>query len=313
MKHEPDFRKFLNDEVNLNQTRLDKLVEHVNAVNGYLSKKLDSYDGIERQGSWALGTIIKPVKENQEYDADLLLKMTTGPDWEPRDCINAVYECFRANDLYSAKAKRRTRCVTLDYAGDVHLDIVPCVSTVSGLWICNYDTNGYEQTDGTGYRDWFNARNANTGGNLKRAVRLLKYMRDSKRRFSVKSIVLTTLVGNAAGDGGDFSSIPATLNTVMSEIDKFLQVNKRMPEIANPALPSETFTRHWDESQYGRFREEFHRYAGRVSDAIAEKDYNTSIEKWREVFGDGFGETKSAGTTSRQGPVRVSAKKPWAQ
>ena len=312
MKHEPDFQKFLRDEVNLNQTRLDDLKGHVAAVTGHLSEKLESYESVEPQGSWALGTIIKPVQGNQEYDADLLLKMAIGPGWEPHDYIDAVYECFRRSGVYGEMAKRRTRCVTLEYAGDVHLDIVPCVSTVSGLQICNYDTNGYEQTDGTGYRDWFNGLNANTGGNLKRAVRLLKYLRDRKRRFTVKSIVLTTLAGNAASAGDDFKGIPATLDTVMNGIDIFLQANERMPEIVNPALPSETFTRHWNEDQYKNFREKFHDYAGWVSEAIAEKDYNRSIKKWRRVFGDDFGDLRST-EAARHGPVRVRAAKPWAR
>ena len=51
MKHKADFQQFLSEEVNLNQTRLDKLVEHVAAVTGHLSNNLESYESVERQSS----------------------------------------------------------------------------------------------------------------------------------------------------------------------------------------------------------------------------------------------------------------------
>ena len=34
-----------------------------------------------------------------------------------------------------------------------------------------------------------------TGGNLRKVIRLLKYLRDYKTTFSVPSVILTTLVG----------------------------------------------------------------------------------------------------------------------
>jgi len=65
---------------------------------------------------------------------------------------------------------------------------------------------------GTGYRDWFNEKNRITHGNLKRVAKLLKYLRDSKGRFSVKSILLTTVIGNAIdGDDDDLKSVPDAL------------------------------------------------------------------------------------------------------
>ena len=60
MKRAEDFEKFLSDHVNINQSRLDDLNDHVDAVRNYLSKNLDSYQKVERQGSYALRTIIKP-------------------------------------------------------------------------------------------------------------------------------------------------------------------------------------------------------------------------------------------------------------
>ena len=90
MKHIEFFNNFFNDEVNLNPSRLDRLNDSVKAISEFLSINLDSYIKIERQGSYALRTIIKPVRENQEYDADILLYMEY-MSGHPRDYINALY------------------------------------------------------------------------------------------------------------------------------------------------------------------------------------------------------------------------------
>ena len=64
MKHTQFFNDFLGDEVNLNPSRLDRLNDSVKAISEFLSRNLDSYITVERQGSYALRTIIKPVREN---------------------------------------------------------------------------------------------------------------------------------------------------------------------------------------------------------------------------------------------------------
>ena len=309
MKHEQFFRDFLANHVNLNPARLERLDGHVNAVSDYLADNLTGYLRVERQGSYALGTIIKPVQDGQEYDADLLLLMEYRSDWGATDYIKGVYACLREHKRYRAIARQKTRCVTLDYAGDVHLDIVPCISFHGTQYICNTETSEYEPTDGTGYRDWFNDKNRETDGNLKRVTRLLKYMRDHKGNFTAPSVLLTTLIGNTVDGTGAFGSVPGTLHTVMTRIDAFLQARPLMPFIANPARPDEDFTRKWDQRKYAHFRDMFHTYTLRVDDAYAEHDHNKSVGKWRAVFGDDFGELRQATVKSRE----VRPQRPWAR
>ena len=309
MKHEQFFREFLADHVNLNQARLDRLDGHVNAVDTYLADNLTGYQRMERQGSLALGTIIKPVRDGQEYDADLLLLMEYRPEQGPADYIEDVYACLREHKHYRTIAHRKTRCVMLDYAGDVHLDIVPSISFDGAQYICNRETGDFEPTDGTGYRDWFNDKNRDTGGSLKRVTRLLKYMRDHKGNFTAPSVLLTTLIGNTVDGTGAFGSVPDALRTVMSRIDSFLQARPQMPVIANPALPDEDFTRKWDQRKYAHFRDVFHTYTLKVDDAYAEHDHNKSVRKWRAVFGDDFGKLRAAAVKSRD----VRPQRPWAR
>ena len=315
MKHVKFFQEFLDTEVNLNETRLQRLNQSSLAVNTFLSENLEAYQKTERQGSYGLKTIIKPVG-NREYDADILVYMAFDDKNEPKDYINDVYNCLKQNGNYEDKVHRKTRCVYIDYAGDFHLDLVPCITDGEQHFICNNRENCFESTDGTGYRDWFNEKTRITNGNLKRVTRLLKFLRDHKGNFSVKSILLTTLIGNSvyASDKGseNFNDIPTSLKTVANRINIFLQDNPSMPEICNPVLPTESFTRHWDEDKYRHFRDMFNLYTSKINEAFDAKDHNTSVKKWRELFNDNFGELND-NTHKGVAPVIVTPRKPYAR
>ena len=60
-KNNQEFADFFKNDVNLNPGRLDRLETAVGGVNDHLKKNLPGYQKMERQGSYALGTLIKPV------------------------------------------------------------------------------------------------------------------------------------------------------------------------------------------------------------------------------------------------------------
>ena len=290
--------EFLRDEVNLNQSRSDRLETAVNAVRDYLRDNLPGYQKMERQGSYALDTLIKPVDDNDEYDADIQIVMNPNSQWEPKDYVNEVYRTLAGNKTYADKVRLKTRCVTVDYAGDFHLDVVPRVTNDGRHYVCNRLENKFEETDGNGYRDWFNEKNRITGGNLKRVVRLLKHLRDHKNSFSAKSILLTTLAGNTirASDEGTkaVSTVADTLETVLYRMNDYLQRHPNMPEIRNPVLPTETFNRYWDQRKYTNFRNSVQMYARTGRQAKAERSMEKAGKLWQELVGDNLGSEGAA-------------------
>ena len=292
-KNIQQFAEFLRNEVNLNQSRLDRLETSVGAVNDYLKDNLPGYQTMDKQGSYALGTLIKPVDDNDEYDADIQIVMNPNPKWEAKDYVHAINKTLAGNKNYVDKLRLKTRCVTVDYAGDFHLDTVPRVTSGGKHYVCNRVDNKFEETDGTGYRDWFNEKNRITGGHLKRVVRLLKHLRDHQNSFIAKSILLTTLAGNTikASDKGTaaVSTVADTLETVLSRMSNYLQQHPNMPEIKNPVLPTENFNRHWDQRKYSNFRNRVQSYAGTARRAKAEPSAEKAIKVWQELFGDSFG------------------------
>ena len=323
MKHEQYFNDFLADHVNLNQNRLDTLESRVETITSLLKDKLDGYRKYSAQGSYAHQTIIKPVQDNDEFDADIVIFIRDSdfdPDNFVTNYVDSIYNVFRDNDTYKDKVTRKTRCVTINYAGDFHLDVVPCVEYDDTYYICNRHDKKYEKTDGDGYKSWLVEKNRIVGGNsFRKSTRLLKFLRDHKDNFSVKSILLTTMLGNEVDDNdlddSDFSDLPTTLKTLSDRLNDFLRDHWTIPIIENPVMPEEDFNRHWDDKKYANFRDKFDLYTKRIDEAFEEKNHNESVKKWRKLFGDKFGKLKASKTSTAASGVAVptvSATRPYA-
>ena len=296
MKLNRRFREFLRDEVNPNRERLGRLYVGVRGVKRYLERNLNGYQRIDRQGSLGLDTLIKPVRDDDEYDADIQVVMNPTPNWEPGDYLQALSETLAQDGNYADKIRLGTRCVTLDFANNFHLDVVPRITEGGTHLICNRATNCFEPTDGTGFRDWFSDKSRITKVNLKRVVRLLKYLRDRQDNYVARSILLTTLAGNAIHssdqDKESVRTVGHTLTTVLTRMDRYLQRHAKMPRIENPALSSEDFNRHWDEDRYGYFRDQIHSHAAIAQEALASSSVEDSIRIWRRLFGEAFGKRR---------------------
>lgn len=289
------FNAFLKDHVNLNQTRVDQADDAFDTLTSFLENAEDLEDvfiDTSKQGSLRQGTIIKPRTDETEFDVDLLLRLNDVADWSPTDYLDAVKAAFegsaRYEDLVDTRGKHR--CITIDYANEFHVDVVPSIERDGQCWIMNRDTDEFEVTDGDGYAEWFTDRNEIAGGQLIRVVRLVKYLRD-EHEWPVKSILLTTLLGDQVSDADpaeDYEDLPTALVRLLTRLDEYLQEQAGVPDVVNPALPEEAFTRHWDEETFEQFRDGIHEVAQLVSEAYAADDGETSGDKWKEAFGDAF-------------------------
>lgn len=90
---------------------------------------------ISAQGSFMLGTVIKPVGDRDAYDVDLVCRLaaaTTGmmSQAELKAAVGVEIRAYvRAHNMSAAPMDGR-RCWTIDYADEAsfHLDILPCVN-----------------------------------------------------------------------------------------------------------------------------------------------------------------------------------------
>lgn len=294
------FTAFLEKEVNLNPTRLTRLEQSVNAIRDVLAED-DTIGPLFRDvipaGSWAHGTIIRPVQENDEFDADMLLYLHEQTDWQPKDYLEELWLTFRSHEVYRSKAKRKTRCVRIDYAGDFHVDIVPYVERGGSHYITNRrqpeGVGRFEASDPEAFSAWIDERQRITNDHFIPAVRLLKYLRDFKNTFDCKSIILMTLLGNqvnaieATYNPTWYADIPSTLVTMLEKLADDLP--DTMPAVLDPADTGENFTdRYGDTWNYTNFRFRINNYATRVRAAYDEPDSGLSLKMWQTIFGNSF-------------------------
>jgi len=299
MKLSSHFDNFLKDAVNLNQSRIDTLKSRVDTITDFVKSSdefKEHFIEANPQGSWAHKTIIKPSEKSPSFDADVVVYLKEVNGWEPKDYVGNLYKIFRGNGTYRDLVHRNTRCVVIDYMGEFHIDMVPCVrkEVFIGLFedeecVCNRLTNEEEHTAPQRYTDWFIEKDKDVSNHrLIKAVRLAKYMRDIKGNFSVKSILLTTLLANQVGGWENYPDLPTALKKIFNALNDFLQTNETMPIVKNPVLASEDFNRHWDQTKYSNFREKVRFYTEKINAAFDEPKRLKSIRKWREVFGDEF-------------------------
>ncbi|ANL02194.1 nucleotidyltransferase domain-containing protein [Rhizobium sp. N113] len=293
------FDDFLKEVVNINATRLGLLTDGVYALkkfirrSGYAPRIRTFY----KQGSWAHQTIIRPVGGG-EYDADLLVFVDPVKGWTAKDYVEKLYNEFSASGTYSDKVKIWEYCVTIEYAGDRKIDIAPCV--VDRLWpgqgheVCNRADDQFHESRPIEYTSWLIEKNGYSGGNsFRKVTRLLKYLRDYKKTFTCKSVLLTTMIGEQIEwmDQGktNYADVPTALLTLISRLDEWLQANATKPQVRNPKLSSEDFSTMWSEEQYQNFRSCIHRYREWIEQAYHAENRDESIKLWQKVFGDDFG------------------------
>jgi hypothetical protein len=316
MKHVNLFKEFLNDTVNLNDTRIGDLETSIEAIKNVVrdSDWEPHLNGWMAHGSWAHKTIIRPV-DSGEFDADLIVFVEHVEGWTAATYIEELYRAFRDNATYKDKVSRSSHCVTVSYANDKKIDVAPCLTNrTNALEVCNRTTDQFEQTEPRQYTEWLVQKNGYSGDNsFRKVTRLVKYLRDIKESFTCTSVLLTTLLGhcitNTDKESADFADTPTALKTVVGRLDDLLQQFPTKPRVPNPFLTTEDFATGWTtEEQYTNFRSKIHTYREWIDDAYNEQDRDESIAKWRRVFGHDFarGEVLEEGWSITKSPHRLS-------
>jgi len=300
------FKLFLTDTVNLNQSRLDDLDSRVDAITSAL-KAASNLDGhvldTVPQGSWAHRTIIRPAA-GLEFDADFLIQLSEAQAWNlnPTQYTDAVWTALSSHGTYASMITRKNRCVRVTYANDCHIDVVPYVILSTGREvIINRTTNEFEDTNPVGFTEWLQGKDDLTGGALRQVLRLLKYLRDHCDAFKIKSVLLTTLVGNVTEtwrtyDPAYYQDVPTTLVHLVKDLDAWLQVRPTKPSIADPSCPSTTFDHRWTDNQYSTFSDKVHELAPKIQAAFDVSTPAASVLAWQAVFGSAFPATLAAAT-----------------
>ncbi|MFM2386364.1 MAG: hypothetical protein RL660_1121 [Bacteroidota bacterium] len=129
----------LGTNLDISETQHDAAVASYQAVGNWLSDEgslLAPYKPrIKPQGSFLLGTVIKPINQNDDIDIDLVCELTGKKDaWTQKDLKKIVGDRIKENKNYkNLLDEEGRRCWTLKYRENslnkdkYHMDILPSI------------------------------------------------------------------------------------------------------------------------------------------------------------------------------------------
>lgn len=292
-----EFNAFLRDYVNLNQGRVNTLQSRVSSLDTFLGDDSSLsdlvVDDLIPQGSFAHKTIIRPYTGN-DFDADVLLPMEEQQDWEPKKYTVELQKALEASSRYRAKTTLGKRCVTIDYADDFHIDVVPFITRADGSsYITHRIDNEWIRQDPVALTEWIEQSSRVTSGHLIRVIRLVKYLRD-RTSLNVASVVLTAMlterVHSFAGVD-EYQNVATTLVALVEDLHDYIGPMTSAPWIDDRI--GQNLADRLTHTGFLNLQSQLKTWARKMRTAL-DAPADESIERWQEVFGDKFGASTSA-------------------
>lgn len=184
----------LADELEISDTRYEQAEESYQSLGRWFNRPastLRDYDpAVYVQGSFGLGTVIKPLHADEEYDVDAVceLKALSKPQLSQetlKALVGAEMEGYRRSQAMAKPLREGRRCWTLNYAdgAQFHMDVVPALPNAQDVRILldskgldasraataiaitdnerlDYQqiTHDWPRSNPKGYLDWFKGR-----------------------------------------------------------------------------------------------------------------------------------------------------------
>lgn len=233
--NEKSYSKLLTEyaeELDIAPSKYQQAVERYKAVGSWLvdSESL-ACNGIEptiyAQGSFRLGTVVRPLRGSKEgdYDIDLVCELKRLKSMvEPSNVKHTVGDRLKEHGTYQAMLDDEgRRCWTLEYAEQdgvgFHLDVLPCVLdtiNVTGTAISLTDKAeeghySWSSSDPSAYANWFLEKN--------KAAYLLAEQEQKQRIYQYNAVVFDSI-----------ADVPDQL--VRTPLQRAIQILKRHRDIA---------------------------------------------------------------------------------
>jgi hypothetical protein len=133
-----DISSILNDiaqALDISDTLFEEATEKYKAVGAWLGEgnsPLAAYSpDIYPQGSFNLGTVVKPKDDSDDYDLDIVFQLVIAKDQiSPYDLKKIIGDRLKSNEMYKRMLDPEgRRCWTLQYAegAHFHMDILPAI------------------------------------------------------------------------------------------------------------------------------------------------------------------------------------------
>lgn len=287
------FQDFLKDYVNINETRINTAKTNINWITSVLENSDVFWEILKKkpilQGSLRHWTIIKPIEEWSWFDTDILIEIDKPESWDYKDCINILYNDFYNNWTYKDKVSKKTRCVKIDYKWENSVDLVPTFQENNEYYIVNRLDNIKELSDWDWFANWFDKENKKTSWNLKKVIRLIKYIRDYNKLFDIKSIHLNLLFWKRIDDGWDYTNLQNSFISLINNLNIYLQNINKVDDLdlINPANSNENMGE-WNRNLNNNELSKFKNLISKLHYIFTNKEEWEIIIELQKYFWDNF-------------------------
>jgi len=298
-------------ELEISRSQYEDAKQKYGAVGAWLnaeySELAESEPEIYPQGSFSLGTTVKPLGQ-EEFDIDLVCELQ-----------NSGYE-----NQSSTKMKIRNRlmleeinrCWRLNYAGNFHMDILPAIrhrsKCASCILVPDNRLREWKDSNPKGYVEWFENKmleikkvilkelkevedlpdyGPDIKTPLQRSVQLLKRHRDFIFRDDDEnapiSIVITTLAAKAyRNEANLYNALLNIIDGMPSQVDYI----GGFPAVINPTNSNENFAEKWtsDPEKFDYFNEWLMKLRQNLNKILEKRGIDEIGEALGPIFGEEY-------------------------
>lgn len=339
-----EFVKSFSDKLDIPQSLYEKAIRAYQSVGTWIGEDKDLHPDIHvniyPQGSFRLGTVVKPIED--DYDIDLICEITlTRGDpasffqqTSPSIIWDWIGSRLKEHETYNKMLEEKDRCWRLNYAGEFHMDILPAIPDLTkggtAILVPNEEKTFWRSTNPEGYACWFENKhqfvleqikkasyslqkvpeNTPSKSPLQRAVQVLKRHRD---RMFIKnpadkpiSIILTILAGHAYKYEQNESE---ALRNILLGMEKHIVRDENGHEIiANPSNIEENYADKWIAKPVRR--DCFYAWleTAKTELLVQSSEYHKIASSVRERFHDDFLAEKALDSLRKSASAELSFK-----
>ena len=148
------------EDINITEAMFDSAEAEYKKMGAWIDKNTPDYDiDIYPQGSFALGTVVRPVDKEDEYDIDLVCEFAKDYGFAAQKLKSKVQSILtQYKRCESIEEKKRCWQVTYSDARHFHMDVIPAISRGRYIDITNKNDYGkyeYMGSNPKGYIEWF--------------------------------------------------------------------------------------------------------------------------------------------------------------
>ena len=270
------------------------------------------------QGSFRLGTMIKPHTNKDEYDIDLVCHLNIRKEYTTQKELKQMVgnRLGKRSDIANILSPSR-RCWNLDYPKQFHMDVLPAIPNEewlpTGIFLTDTDLRAWQRSNPKLYAEWFyecmkpvfEKRRRTLAESyqmnveevprwqiktpLQRAIQLLKRHRDihfqEDQENRPVSIIITTLAARVYNNQADLYD---ALLDIVRDMPKFVETRNGQWWVPNPVEPGENFADKWNEKP--ERRRAFFTWLQKVDDDFTTAIQQESLRKASDVLASSIGQ-----------------------